>query len=240
MFTDFFTLAMSFFAILIASKPVNLQKTYGYFRAEVITALFNGLLLVLAALYIFYEAVERLTTPIEVHPLSMLLVAGIGLVANLFSGFLLFSSREKDLNLRGAYSHVLSDTLSSLAVVIGALVLRFTGWAKIDSILSLFIGSVVLFWAVKLARDSVHILMESTPKHIQIPQLIQTLKDEIQGVKDIHDIHIWEITTRMYAMTAHVTVSDCSLKDCMKMTDSINLLLSERFHIEHVNIQYEC
>jgi cobalt-zinc-cadmium efflux system protein len=240
MFTDLFTLAMSFFAILVASRPVSLEKTYGYFRAEVITALLNGLLLIGAALFIFYEAFERLRIPVQVHSLLMLVVSGIGLIVNLVSGYLLFDVREKDLNLKGAFSHVLSDTLSSLGVVIGALVIRFTGWAKIDSILSILIGSLVLFWAAKLIRDSVHILMESTPKHIQIPQLIQTLKDEVREVRDIHDIHIWEITTHMYAMTAHVTVSECSLKDCMKMTDSINHLLSDRFHIEHVNIQYEC
>jgi cobalt-zinc-cadmium efflux system protein len=240
MFTDFFTLSMSFFAILIASKPVNPHKTYGYFRAEVITALFNGLLLIGAALFIFYEAALRLTHPVEVHSLSMLVVAGVGLIVNLISGALLFGVREKDLNLRGAFSHVLSDTLSSLGVVAGALILRSTGWAKIDSILSILIGSLVLFWAIKLVRDSLHILMESTPKHIQIPQLIQTLKEEVEGVRDIHDIHIWEITTHMYAMTAHVTVSECSLIDCMKMTASINRLLSEKFHIEHANLQFEC
>jgi len=240
MFTDFFTLGLSFFAILIASKPVDQRKTYGYFRAEVIAALFNGILLIGAALFIFTEAYTRLRSPVTVHTTSMLLIAGVGLLSNLLSGFLLYGVREKDLNLKGAFSHVLSDTLSSFGVVIGALIIRFTGLSRVDPILSLLIGSLVLFWAGKLVKDAVHILMESTPKQIQIPHVVKTLKDEVEGVRDIHDIHIWAITTHMYAMTAHVTVTECSVSDCMRMTSSINRLLSDRFQIEHVNIQYEC
>ncbi|MFO1520398.1 MAG: cation diffusion facilitator family transporter [bacterium] len=240
MFTDFFTLAMSFFAILIASRPVNAHKTYGYFRAEVITALFNGILLIGASGFIFYEAYERLSEPVPVHTTEMLLIALLGLIINLLSGYLLFDVRGKDINLKGAFAHVLSDTLSSVGVVIGALVIRFTAWTRIDPLLSFLIGSLVLFWAGKLVRDSIHILMESTPKHINLTELVEILKKEVKGVKEIHDVHVWEITTHMYAMTAHVT-TDCKLlSECMGMTERINQVVSERFHIEHVNLQYEC
>src|SRR5262245_13640867 len=240
MLTDLFTLAMSFFAILIASRPVNYRKTYGYFRAEILTALFNGVLLIGISLFIFYEAYQRIRRPVQIYPREMLVIALIGLLVNLISGYFLYEVRGKDLNLKGAFFHVLSDALSSLAVVIGALVIWGVGWLQIDPILSILIGTLVLFWAFKLVRDSIHILMESTTKHIDMKELLEIMKREVGGIKEIHDVHIWEITTHMYAMTAHVTVEECSLSECMKKTEIINLLLSERFHIEHVNLQYEC
>ena len=240
MLTHFFALCMSFFAILIASRPVNLQKTYGYFRAEVLAALFNGFFLVGVSLYIFYEAYARLRHPLPVNGVEMFVIGAIGLAVNLATGILLYEVRGRDINLRSAFAHMLSDTLSSVGVVAGALVIHYTGFTQIDPILSIVISVLILFWAIRLAVDSVHILMESTPKHIDIAVLVETIQNEVEGVLEIHDVHIWEITTHMYAMTAHVKVNDCTLSHCMKMSESINRILSDRFQIEHVNLQYEC
>lgn len=240
MFTDLFTLSLSLFALFIASKPVDHQKTYGYFRAEILTALFNGFLLIVVSIFIFYEAYQRFQHGAHVREIPMLWVGSLGLIINLVGVFLLHDLRKQNLNLRSAFLHVLSDTLSSLAVVVGALVIYFTQWEKIDSLLSFMIAILILLWAVKLVLESIHILMESTPKHIDIGELTQFMKQENPGIKEIHDVHVWAITTNMYAMTAHVTVEECSVSDCMKTTEAMNRLLSEKYHIEHVNLQYEC
>jgi len=240
MFTDLFALLGSFFAILIASRPVNPSKTYGYYRIEVIAAFLNGLLLMGVALYIFYEAYERYFVPQTVKITLMFWVALLGLGVNLLTTFILHDVKESNLNLKGAYFHVISDTVSSLAVVLGAIVIYKTGFAKIDPILSACISLLILFWAFRVVKDSIHVLMESTPKHIHMEEVIETLRREVGGIQNLHDIHIWEITTHMYAMTAHVNVEDCRISENMKRTQKINQILSERYHIEHVNLQYEC
>jgi cobalt-zinc-cadmium efflux system protein len=240
MFTHFFALLMSLFAILISSKPVNHHKTYGYFRAEVLTALFNGIILIGISFYIFYEAYDRTVRPIPVKSVEMLIIALLGLIVNLVTGILLYEVRGRDINLKSAFAHMVSDTLSSVGVVAGAVVIHYTGWTNIDPLLSTIISLLILFWAGRLIFDSIHILMESTPKHINISELTGAIKNEVKGIKEIHDVHIWEITTHMYAMTAHVTIDECSVSECMKKTERINQLLSERFHIEHINLQYEC
>src|SRR4029434_6827885 len=240
MLTHFFALSMSFFAILIACRPVNRQKTYGYFRAEVLAALFNALFLLGVSLYIFYEAYLRIRHPLPVKAVEMLIIAFVGLVVNLVTGALLYDVRSRDINLRSAFTHMLSDTLSSVGVVLGAVIIYFTGFTRIDPLLSIVIGALIFFWALRLSVDSIHNLMESTPKHIDIAVLIDTIQKEVEGVQEVHDVHIWEITTHMYAMTAHVRVEDCTLSHCMKMSESINRILADRFQIEHANIQFEC
>ena len=240
LFTDFFALLSSFFAILIVSTPANYQKTYGYFRAEILVALLNGVLLIGVSIYLLIESYLHFKNPHPIQSSIMFGVALIGLLSNLITAFLLHRVKGENLNLRSAYIHLLSDTASSFGVIVGAILIYFTGWMKIDSILSFIISLLILFWASRLILDSIHILMESTPKHIQISELIESIKNEVKGIKEIHDLHIWEITTHMYAMTAHVIVEDCTILESMKTTEKINRLLAEKFHIEHVNLQYEC
>lgn len=240
MFTDLFALFSSFFAMLITATPANHQKTYGYFRAEVLVALFNAALLVGVSIYLIIESYFHLLHPHPIQSSVMLIVAVVGLLSNLVATFLLHQVKGENLNLRGAYLHVLSDTASSVGVILGAILIHYTGWTKIDPILSFVISLLILFWAIRLLLDSIHILMESTPKHIQVSELTDFVKREIGEIKEIHDIHIWEITTHMYAMTAHIIVEDCTILESMKLTERINHLLSEKFHIEHINLQYEC
>ncbi len=240
MFTDLFALFSSFFAMLITATPANHQKTYGYFRAEVLVALLNAALLIGISIYLMIESYFHLIHPHPIQSSVMLIVAVVGLLSNLVATFLLHKVKGESLNLRGAYLHVLSDTASSIGVILGAMLIYYTGWTKIDAILSFVISLLILFWAIRLLLDSIHILMESTPKHIQVSELTHFVKKEIREIKEIHDIHVWEITTHMYAMTAHVIVEDCTVLESMKLTEKINRLLSEKFHIEHVNLQYEC
>ncbi len=240
MFTDLFALFSSFFAMLITATPANHQKTYGYFRAEVLVALLNAVLLIGVSIYLMIESYFHFIYPHPIQSSVMLIVAIVGLLSNLVATFLLHKVKGESLNLRGAYLHVLSDTASSVGVILGAILIYYTGWTKIDPILSFIISLLILFWAIRLLLDSVHILMESTPKHIQVSELTNFVKKEIGEIKEIHDIHVWEITTHMYAMTAHIIVEDCTVLESMKLTERINRLLSEKFHIEHVNLQYEC
>lgn len=240
MFTDFFALLGSFFAMLLASRPANSHKTYGYYRAEVIAAFLNGLFLMGVSIWIVLEAYERYFNPHAVQVFWMLGIGLAGLGVNLVTTFLLHDVKENNLNLKGAYLHMISDTASSVAVVIAALLILLGMSPKIDSLLSVFISLVIFFWAYRVVRDSIHVLMESTPKHIRLEEVARILKQEVEGIKDLHDIHIWEITANMYAMTAHVNVEDCRVSENMKRSEKIQQLLSERFHIEHINLQYEC
>lgn len=240
MFTDLFALLGSFLAILIAARPVNDSKTYGYYRAEVIAAFLNGLLLMGVSIYIFFEAYHRFFEPELMKPALMFWVALIGLLVNFATTWVLHGVKDSNLNMKGAYLHVISDTASSLAVVIAALVISKTGYYKIDPILSVLISVVILFWSFKVVRDSVHVLMEATPKHINLQEMSELLKKEVEGLKDLHDVHVWEITTHMYAMTAHVSVEDCKVSENSVRSAKIQKILSEKYHIEHVNLQYEC
>ncbi len=240
MFTDFFALLGSFFAMLIAARPVNSSKTYGYYRAEVIAAFLNGLLLIVASILIAFEAYERFFSLHSVKAHLMLWIGFLGLIVNLLTAWILHPVKKNNLNLKGAYLHMISDAASSVAVVLAAVLILLKLSPKIDALLSILISLLIFFWAFRVVRDAVHVLMESTPKHIQLDEVIQVLKNEVEGIEGLHDIHIWEITANMYAMTAHVNVTDCRVSENMKRTEKINQILSERFHIEHVNLQYEC
>lgn len=240
MFTDFFALLGSFFAMLIAARPVNSSKTYGYYRAEVIAAFVNGLFLMGISIFIAFEAYQRFQHPQVVEASLMLWIGLLGLGVNFLTTYLLHNVKGNDLNLQGAYLHMISDTASSLAVVIAALLIMFGAWPKIDSILSVFISALIFFWAYRVVRDAVHVLMESAPKHIRIEELEETLKREVEGIEGLHDVHVWEITSNMYAMTAHAHVRDCMISSNKARTEKIQKILSEKYHIEHINIQYEC
>jgi len=240
MVTDLLSLSLSYLAYLLASKPADFQKTYGYYRAEVLVAFVNGLLLLVAAGFIFYEAIQRFATPHLIRVDLMLGIAAVGLIANLSTAFLLSAVKDHNLNLRGAFLHVFSDAVSSCLIVGSAVVLKFFPLYWLDPLLSILLSGVIAFWSLRLISDSVHVLMESTPKHIQIEELIQGVRQAVPEVLDMHDVHVWEITQKMYSLTAHVQVQNCSLSETAVLSERINQFLSERYHIEHANLQYEC
>jgi cobalt-zinc-cadmium efflux system protein len=240
MLTDAFALGMSYFAVLLALKPASKRHTYGFFRAEVLAAFVNSLALIFIAGFIAYEAFGRLSHPAVIKINEMLFIALVGLAINGISISFLSKVGSGDLNVRSAILHQLGDMISSIAVVAGAIVIYFTHHYIIDSLLSFFICALIISGALRLLLDSAHILLESTPKHLDIDEVIKTVKSEVPGVHEMHHVHIWTISTSMYALTAHVVVEDCKVSAAREFLHKINDVLKKNFAIEHTNLQFEC
>lgn len=240
MLTHFFALSLSYGAIVIACRPTTKEKSFGLYRIEVLAAFINGITLILITAYLFHEAYLRILSPQPIAELEMLVVAVAGLIVNLISAAILMGAKKEDLNIRSAYLHMLGDTLSSVAVVSGAVVISFTGWMILDPLLSILICVVILIWAGRLLNESVHILLESAPRHIKVDDVVEAIKGSADEIKDVHDVHIWEITSKMYSMTAHITISNCQLSECNTLLNEINRILDRDFDIGHTNLQFEC
>jgi cobalt-zinc-cadmium efflux system protein len=239
MLTHLFALGMSLFAIVLAARPVTKEKTYGFYRAEILVAFVNGIVLLFLTAFIFYKAIFRIISPQPVADLQMLLVAILGLAANGAGIFLLHGIGREDINVKSAFLHLIGDTASSVAVVLGGLIIYYTGNFLIDPLISILIGILILIWAGKLLAESTNILLEATPKHLNIDEMVSFIKRKVPAVKAIHHVHVWVITSHMYAMTAHVIVEDITVSQSHKILDRINELLEEQFDISHTNIQFE-
>ena len=240
MLTHLFALGMSYFAVKLSMRPITKKRTYGFFRAEVLAAFINGIILLFICGYIVYEAIIRFITPEKINMAQMLLVATIGLIINGTSTSLLFKVSKHDLNIRSAFLHEIGDMVSSIAVVGAGLFIYFTGNYLVDPIISFFICILIVVWAVRLLIESGNILLESTPKHLDIDEMTKTLKIEIPGIHEVHHVHAWTIASSMYALTAHVVMDDCSISKANEVLHKINTLLKEKFHIAHTNIHFEC
>ena len=236
MATDSAALGMSLFACWIARQPATRTKTYGFYRTEILAAFLNGLTLWLVVAWIVYEAVQRFLHPLAVRAPMMLVTAVIGLAANLACAWVLWSSRAQSLNLRGAYLHVLSDALGSVSVIGAAAVIWATGWSRADPVASLLVCAGILWGSWRLIRDSVNILLEGVPAHIDVPKVMRAMQT-VPGVRRVHDVHIWTITSGMEAMSAHVVV-DNSIGN-PEVLDHLNNLVCERFGIHHTTFQLE-
>lgn len=242
MLTHIFALLVSMFALIFAAKPPTLKKTYGFFRLEILAALLNGVVLFAISLWIFYEAYHRFMHPEIISSGKMFLVAFIGLIANVVCAFILMrgeAEHKHSLNVKAAFLHMLGDTLSSVGVLIGAAVIYYTNWFVIDPIISVLLCVLILVWSYKLIMESVDVLLEATPKEINIDEVIASLK-QIPGIDDAHDIHIWTITSGMYAMSGHIDTRDMMISETTKLSKEINHILSEKFKIGHVVIQFGC
>lgn len=239
MFVDALALALSLAAMTMAQRPASRTRTFGYHRMEILAALANGITIALVSLYIFWEAYNRFIEPPEVKTQMMLIVATVGLVANLAAVFLLQRGSLISLNVRSAFWHVIGDTVSSVGVIAAAIVISLTGWTQADPVIAVAIGVILLFGAVRLIRESVHILAEAVPKHIDVDRVIQSIKSTA-GVGDVHDIHIWTITSGIHALSAHLVITDQRISQCSDIIDTINHNLSEQFHISHTALQMEC
>ncbi len=241
MLTHFFALTVSYIAIRIASRPTGPERSFGLYRMEVLAARFNAVTLILITAYIFYEAYHRFLTPEPIAEVQMFVIALAGLIVNLVSAVLLHKASKDDLNVKSAFLHMVGDTASSFGVVGGAVIIYFTGWYIIDPLLSVLIGGVILIWVWGLLRDSIRILLESTPKHIKVAEVENEIRGGFKEVLGVHDIHIWEITSKMYAMTGHVEVEgNKKINELTTLRRQIQKLLDKKFDIGHVNIQFEC
>lgn len=239
MLTDSFALGLAIFALTIARIPPNSTKTFGYYRAEILAALFNGSLLIFICGYIFYQAYTRILNPPEIRSTIMLGVATLGLFANLAGILILRAPASQNLNMRGAFLHMLSDTLSSLGVIIGAILIGFTGLRVIDPLISIIIGILILRGAIGLIFDSSTILLEATPKHISLEDVSQGIK-QVKGVEDLHHLHLWTIGSGMYALSGHLVINDQMVSESAKILEKVNEVLHSKFDIRHSTLQLEC
>ncbi|CAG9183853.1 cation diffusion facilitator family transporter [Cupriavidus respiraculi] len=237
MFTDTAALAIALAAIQIAKRPVDKARTFGYYRFEILAAALNALLLFGVALYILYEAYQRLQSPPDIESTGMLLIAVVGLVVNFASMRILAGGKDHSLNVKGAYLEVWSDLLGSLGVIIGALIIRFTGWAWVDTVVAVMIGLWVLPRTWILLKSSLNILLEGVPEEIEIGRVEEALRS-IRGVKSIHDLHVWALTSGKVSLTVHV-VNDAAINAEREILPAIRDLLAQQFGITHITVQCE-
>jgi cobalt-zinc-cadmium efflux system protein len=236
MLTDAAALALSLFAVTMAARPATHARTFGYKRFEVLAAAINGMALVLIAGYIAWEAVARLDEPVEVRSGPMLVVAVAGLLCNLIAMRLLARGHKQSLNVRGAYLHVLGDLLGSAGAIAAALVILTTGWMRADPLISLGIALLIVVSAWRLIRESVDVLMESTPPGVDIGQ-IEAALTTIPGVQCVHDVHVWTVTSGFLAMSGHLSVKDAGSYG--RALVAAQDMLRERFGVDHATIQVE-
>ncbi len=233
--TDVLGLGMAVVAIGLARRPATAARTYGLYRAEMLAALFNSLLPFAIAGVILYEAWQRFRAPSAVHSAPMLAVAAAGLIVNLIGVRLLHGGAEESLNVRGAFLEALADLLGAAAVLIAALVILLTGWRLIDPIVSVLIGLFILPRAWQLLRRVLDVLLEGTPSGVQVAEL-QSAMRAVDGVVEVHDLHIWTITSGFVALSAHVEVSGRGFDGVLH---DLQALLRTRFKIEHATLQIE-
>lgn len=237
MFTDVAGLAIALVAIQIGKRPADTARTYGYYRFEILAAALNASILFLVAFYILYEAYQRFQIPREIESMGMLVVAVIGLIVNLIGLRLLQAGSKENLNVKGAYLEAWSDMLGSLGVIIAAITIHFTGWWLVDPIVAVGIGLWVLPRTWLLLKQSVNILLEGVPEGIELAQIEEALQS-IPGVSDVHDLHVWAITSGKVSLTAHLLV-DAVRQNGDQVVKQASEMLEERFHIAHSTIQIE-
>jgi cobalt-zinc-cadmium efflux system protein len=241
MFTHFISLFIALGAMAAASLPRNWKRTFGLFRIEVLAALINGIGLLIFAGYILFEAYHRFIGRNEIEVGPMLAVAAVGLAANLASAYLLFRARRKDLNIKGAMAHMVTDTISSVAIIGVGLVMLIEPVYELDAAVSALISILVALWSFRIIKDSVSILLELTPKDMDLEE-VKTAMLKVDGVIDVHDIHAWEITSGMRCLTCHVVVPSKELvEDGGKgIISDMKNVLKARYQVVHTTFQMEC
>jgi cobalt-zinc-cadmium efflux system protein len=237
--TDIVALGLAWFAAVQAERPSNDRRTYGYHRVGILVALANAITLIIIVVAIAIEAVHRLQQPEKVTPWLMFVAAAVGIAVNLFIGFGLRREEQHNLNVRAARLHVFGDVGASVAVVVGGVIIALTGWYPADPIISLVIALLIAWGAWGVLRETIAILMESTPRNVDVTNLLRDL-GKIPGVSGVHDLHVWSIAGGMHALSAHVQVVDRPLSACDTLREKINTLLAKDYHIGHTTLQFEC
>jgi len=240
MLTDVAALALAIFVATLAERPPTPKRTYGLLRAEVLGAFVNGATLVVIVVLIFREAWHRFGQVPEVNGPLMLAIAVLGLAANAVSAWILFGSRDVNVNVKGAFLHMAADALGSVGVIVAGVVIWFTGWMLIDPLASVLIGGLILWGSLGLMIQTTNILLEATPEHIDYNEVKQAILD-VEHVIDVHDLHIWTITSGIPSLSAHISLEpECSdtthWQECLRTTQD---MLKERFGIVHSTLQFE-
>ena len=237
MFSDALAILLAYLALTFAGRPATAHKTYGWHRLEILAALANGVTLVVISVFIVWEAWERMVEPPAVETGLMMLIAAIGLAANAL-GLVFLSGHGHSLNVRGAFLHVLGDLLSSVGVLLGGALMWATGWRIVDPIVSIAIAVVIVLGAWRLVRESVDVLLEATPTGVDAREVARELTS-VDGVRGVHDLHVWSLTSGVIAMSCHVAVRPELLSETAAVLDRLRAILRDRFDIEHTTLQIE-
>lgn len=235
--SDFLALLLSFAAVYFQGRPADHSKTFGYQRAGVLAAFLNAATLIVISLWIALEAVHRLGAPVAVQPRLMMIVAAAGVLMNGVIAALLWGV-ARDVNLRSAFIHMAGDTLSTAAVIAGGAGILLTGQNWIDPVLSLVIAALILWSSIGIVRETLNILLEGTPRGISLPE-IRTAMEAVEGVINVHDLHVWSLGSNSRAMACHVTIADIPPSESAIILDQLNHILRDHFHISHTTIQFE-
>jgi len=238
-FTDVIALGLSWFAVRLATRPSSASRTYGYHRAGILVALVNSTTLVVISLGIFYSAYQRFQSPPEVKSGVMIVVGLLAFVVNLVTALLVRQGSGEDLNLRSAYLHLMGDVLSTLGAVVAGVIIFFTDWNWLDPLVSVFIGILILWNAWGILRETVDILLESTPRDVDMDAMIRDMS-QVKGVLGVHDLHVWSITQSMRTMSAHILTDDIAISAGREIQNQLNGLLADNYHITHATLQLEC
>jgi cobalt-zinc-cadmium efflux system protein len=238
-FTDVLALALSWWALRLATQPSHARRTFGYHRAGILVALVNSTSLVLIALGIFYEAYKRFLSPPEVQAGLMITVAVLAVIVNLVTALLVRRGSQHDLNMRSAFLHLMGDVLSTIGAVIAGVIIYFTGLNWIDPLVSVFIGFLILWNAWGIVHESIDILMEATPADIDVDAMLVDMQ-AVDGVCDVHDLHIWSINQSMRTLSAHILTEDIAISQGNRIQADLADLLIRRYRIAHATLQLEC
>ena len=238
-FTDVIALGISWYAVHLTTQPSNSKNTYGYHRAGILAALLNSTTLVLISLGIFYEAYRRLLTPLQVNSTVLIVVGLIAFIVNLATALLLQHGSDADLNLRSAFIHLMGDVVFTVGAVIAGIIIYFTQDNWLDPFVSILIGVLILYSAWGILRETVDILLESTPRDVDIPAMVHDMM-QVKGALGIHDLHVWSITRGLRTMSTHVLTEDLSISAGAEIQNAIGELVAGRYHISHATLQLEC
>jgi cobalt-zinc-cadmium efflux system protein len=237
-FTDALALGLAWVGFYLQSKPADETKTYGYHRASVLSAFVNALTLLALSVWIFYEAVLRLRQPEAVHENIMMAVAGLGLLLNGGIMLALRAASRTDINIRSAFIHMLGDAVGSIAIIAGAVAIRYTGWMQVDPLLSMAIAVLIVWTAWDIVRESLNILLEGLPRGIKLNAVAEAM-GAVEGVLGVHDLHIWSLGSQTHALSCHVKIEDVPPSASDAILQRIKVLLDTRFGISHTTVQFE-
>jgi cobalt-zinc-cadmium efflux system protein len=237
-FTDALALALAWFGVYFSRKPPDEVKTYGYHRAGVLAAFVNALVLVALSVYILVESWERWNAPQPVSETVMIVVAALGLLVNAVIMWGLRSERRHDVNIRSAWLHMFGDALGSAAIIAGAIAIHYTGLNRIDPLLSAFIGALIVWTARDVILETLNILLEGLPRGLRLDEVVGEMR-KVEGVRGVHDLHIWSLGSQTHALSCHVLIEDMPPSESGAILERLNAILDASFRIEHTTIQFE-
>ena len=239
MLVDVLSLVLSLVAYNYAKRPATEKNTFGFYRLEILTALLNGISLGVLSAFIIYEAWQRFFITPEIKSVPMIIVAIIGLAANVLSGFVLIKHSKKNINIKGAYLHIIGDALSSVGVIIAGIAIYFFNWSFADPVISVIIALMILKGSWSLIKESVSVLLESVPYGYDIKEIAEQIKVTSKA-KEVHHIHIWTISSELHALSCHIKVPDMKITESEELVLEVQEMLKVKYNIKHVTIQFEC